>query len=700
MARLRFLLVALVPMVGVQALAATPGESAAPPRPAVAETAAAALRLPDGFTDSEVAAVPQPTALTWTPDGRMLVTSKPGRLFVVDDTGMRTTALDLSEQVCDDKERGLVGVAVDPHFEDSGYVYLYWTREVRGSCGGATGPNPANRVSRFVLGEDGTIALSSEKVLVDHIISPEGHHIAGDLEFGEDGLLYITVGDGVCSIAERPQCGPVNDNSQRLRLPHGKILRITRSGQPAAANPYVDVRGARHCTRPGPVPPGPGPCKEIFASGFRNPFRFARKPGTNTFYVNDVGLNTWEEVDLLRKGRNYGWNVREGHCRRESTTDCGTVRGFTNPIHDYRHTTCRSITGGAFVPDGVWPRWRGSYLYSDFSCGTIFRLAPTSTGGFRRSTFASGLGGPVHLRFGPHGEETALYYLSFFTDSVRRIARVGSNTPPVADFASRPDGLTVSFTGATSHDDDAGDTVVSWAWDFGDGDTTVTSQPTTAHTYATAGPVVATLTVTDSHGATGTTTRTVLPGEHPPALEITRPGAAKRFAVGDPVALVAQASDPEDGPLPGSAISWTVRLRHANHFHPYLGPVTGASVGTTYPAPEDIVAAGTSNLVAIVTATDSAGLTTTVRRSLLPRVVDLVFRTSPAGGRLVIQGEPRATPFKVRSWVGYVFGVRAPDQPLDGRRYVFTQWSDGEARQHEVTTPAEATTYVARYRLR
>lgn len=661
---------------------------------------AVAPQLPPGFSDSVVADVPAPTALTWTPDGRMVIASKPGRVIVRHEDGATTTALDISARVCDDVERGLVGVAVDPDFDANGFVYLYYTHEVRGSCG-AAGPDPQNRVGRFVLGEDDTIAPSRETVLVDHIVSPEGNHIAGDLEFGTDGLLYITVGDGVCSLIEPTRCGPTNDNSQRLRLPQGKILRVTRTGAPPASNPYADAPGARRCTRPAGVPPGTGPCKEIFASGFRNPFRFARKPGTNLFYVNDVGLHTWEEVDLLRKGRNYGWNAREGRCRRDSTTDCGTVRGFTNPIHDYRHGDCRSITGGAFVPGGVWPGWKGSYLYSDFACGKIFRLRRTSDGSLRRSMFVSGASGPVDLRFGPYGDGTALYYLSYFTNTVHRISRSVTNNAPVADFTYRPDGLTVSFSGAASRDPDAGDRVTSWAWDFGDGGTAETTTPTTTHTYAAEGPVQVTLTVVDSHGrASAETSKTVHPGEHPPSLEITAPDPDARFAVGQTLTLVSQASDPEDGALPGAAITWTLRIRHGNHFHPYLGPVTGESVTTTYPAPEDLVAAGTSRLVVIASAVDSRGLTTTVRRALLPRVVDLTFRTSPGGGRLVIQGERRPTPVTVQSWVGYVFAVRAPDQEIDGAPSVFTRWSDDGARQHDITTPATPTEYVARFRRR
>ena len=228
----------------------------------------------------------------------------------------------------------------------------------------------------------------------------------------------------------------------------------------------------------------------------------------------------------------------------------------------------------------------------------------------------------------------------------------------------------------------------------------MTTTPTTTHTYAANGPVDVTLTVSDSNGASTDVTKTAYPGEHAPRIAITSPTPEARFAVGDTVRLTGEASDAEDGALPGSAITWTLRLRHGNHFHPYLGPVAGESVSTTYPAPEDLVAARTSRLVVTATAVDSRGLTTTVRRALLPRVVDLTFRTLPTGGRLLIQGQRRPTPLTVQSWAGYVFEVRAPDQRIGGDPFVFVRWSDGRARAHDITTPAKATEYVARYRRR
>lgn len=288
-----------------------------------------AVSLPAGFNDTVVATVPAPTALIWTPDGRMLVTSKAGVLTVIAASDAKTLALDLRDRVCADGERGLVGVAVDPAFASNHFVYMYFTHKVRGSCGAGDGPDPENRVGRFVLGDDDQIVPASGTPIVDHIVSPSVHHIAGDLEFGADGFLYISVGDGVCSLTRSGSCGPLNGNSQARYLPQGKILRVTRNGFPPGTNPYMGRSNARRCTRPDGVSTKIGPCKEIFASGLRNPFRFARKPGTSTFFVNDVGMNTWEEVNRLGRARNYGWNVREGRCVRDSTTYCGSPGDFT-----------------------------------------------------------------------------------------------------------------------------------------------------------------------------------------------------------------------------------------------------------------------------------------------------------------------------------------------------------------------------------
>jgi hypothetical protein len=215
----------------------------------------------------------------------------------------------------------------------------------------------------------------------------------------------------------------------------GKILRITKDGGIPAGNPFQGAGTAR-CNVTGQTTPG-NRCQETFAWGLRNPFRIAFDPneaGTR-FFINDVGAGSWEEIDLGQPGVDYGWNCREGAHTFSASGACNpTPPGMVDPFFEYSHvgvisgttaTNCRSITGGAFVPDGLWPGFDGAYLFADFICGWIFKLTE-SAGAWSATDFATALGGnsAVHLRFGPHGGSQALYYTTYAGGGqVRRIAR-------------------------------------------------------------------------------------------------------------------------------------------------------------------------------------------------------------------------------------------------------------------------------------
>ncbi len=382
--------------------------------------------VPTGFVDDLIVSVGGPTALAFTPDGRMLVTTQGGTVRVVENGSLLATpALSITAQICTNSERGLLGVAVDPQFATNGYVFLYYSFKAGVLCGTET----VNRVSRFVMTGN---TLGGEVVLINNIPSTAGNHNAGDLQFGKDGMLYVSVGDGGCDYLATGNCGGNNDAARDRNTLLGKVLRIDRDGNiPATGNPFTGAGTARCNTGAAAVGEI---CRETFSWGLRNPFRIAfdpNAPGTR-FFVNDVGQSTWEEIDLGEAGADYGWNVREGHCARGSTTSCGTPpAGMTNPIFDYgRADGCVSITGGAFVPNGVWPAaYEGKYLFADYGCGKIFRLDPNGSGGFTRTDFATGLGGSsaVHLAFGPYAGSQALYYTTYAGGG--QVRRISSSQP-------------------------------------------------------------------------------------------------------------------------------------------------------------------------------------------------------------------------------------------------------------------------------
>lgn len=403
----------------------------------LASTALLGQTLPSGFADELVTSVTSPTAIAFLPDARMLITTQPGQVRIWNGSQLLpAAALNLAGSVCSNSERGLLGIAVDPDFSSNGHVFLYYTYNSSGSCGTGSLDGPVNRVSRFTFVSENTIDPNSELVLIDNIWSFGSNHNGGDVEVGGDGMLYIATGDGGTDYGGSGSGG----NNRAARDRHhllGKILRITRDGQIPPDNPFVggnSVRCHEGAATPGEI------CQETYSWGLRNPFRFAFDPndGHRTFYINDVGQNAWEEINLGIAGADYGWNEREGPCVTGSTTDCSPQNpppaGMTDPIFAYRHSAnvpgtstggCRSITGAAFIPKGIWPAsFDGGFLFADFICGGIFVMKGTGAS-LSVEDLAQNLGSnsAVHLRFGPHASGQALYYTTYAGGGqVRRIS--------------------------------------------------------------------------------------------------------------------------------------------------------------------------------------------------------------------------------------------------------------------------------------
>jgi glucose/arabinose dehydrogenase len=334
---------------------------------------------------------------------------------------------------------------------------------------------------------DGQGRLGSELVLIDNIPAPGGNHNGGDLQFGTDGFLYISVGDGGRDLKTGAgQDG--NGNARRLDVLVGKILRIETDGGIPIGNPFQGS-GTGRCAATGGAPSqiqdatagdkaekkkrkkkkrtsnkkkrkaskkkerkqkrrqqrrrnrqdqgsdqgstaGPGTiCREIFATGLRNPYRIAFDSDVvgddQRFFINDVGGDGFEEVNQGGVQADYGWNVREGPCPINAiASNCAPDGRFSEPVFAYRRNgaapfgNCRAITGGAFVPSTVdWFPGEDVYLFADLLCGKIFELRD-ETPGDTVPVFATGEGAS-HLKFGPDG---ALYYTAYFDGEVRRIA--------------------------------------------------------------------------------------------------------------------------------------------------------------------------------------------------------------------------------------------------------------------------------------
>jgi glucose/arabinose dehydrogenase len=280
-----------------------------------------------------------------------------------------TPALDISNKVCENSERGLLGVAVDPEFSSNHYVYFFYTHNKFGTCPSyePTNPNnPVNRVSRFVMSGN-TISPSSETVLIDNMPSI-GRHNAGDLHFGKDGYLYISIGDGGCDYANNSGCQAQNDAARDTHVLLGKILRITRDGGIPPGNPYTGSNSAR-CNVTGRTDPGKN-CQETFAQGLRNPFRFAFDPDASgtRFFVGDVGQDAWEEIDEGREGADYGCSLCEG--AHDNPAQSGSVNCSAAPYTPPPTSMGTRLRGAPRSP---------AALSSPMASGPRDTIAPTSS---------------------------------------------------------------------------------------------------------------------------------------------------------------------------------------------------------------------------------------------------------------------------------------------------------------------------------
>ncbi len=663
-------------------------------------------------------AVPLPTAFAFTPDGRMLITSKNGQVYVYTDRLLATPALDLSARICNDGERGILGIAVDPAFQTNQAIYLYYTFNKFNSCEARTELTPVNRVSRFVL-NDHRIDLLSEVVLLDNVPSYANNHNGGDLQFGKDGFLYISIGDSGCDPTVKTGCAETNAIARETNILLGKILRITKDGEIPADNPFSGSATAR-CNGAGRIDEGKI-CQEIYATGLRNPFRMAFDPNANEtrFFINDVGQGMWEEINLGQVGADYGWNVREGNCVTNSNTECFALpSGLINPVFAYQHgdwnypegksselpfQNCTSITGGAFVPNGVWPKeFDNTYLFADFVCGKIFSLDADN----KASVFRKGLGHDslIHMAFGPlapssAGRSQALYYATFTEGGqLRRLAYVGANNrAPEAkataspNYGAAPLEVTFDASGSIDPDDDA----LTYSWQFADG--SQGTGKTTKHVYTAVGQYEAVLTVNDGKGASSSQHLRIDVGNTPPTLTLLSPDLESRFAVGEQITLSARAVDAEEGELPAERLSWQVWLRHDDHAHPYVATTSGDTLELSMPAPENLAATKTSYLTVYLTATDATGLATRQEFKLFPRLVDVSFATQPIGLRLEVNNTVITTPSTLTSWQGYELRVNAPRQATPSGEAVFQSWSDGGAASHIIKTPGSNINYTATF---
>jgi glucose/arabinose dehydrogenase len=416
--------------------------------------------LPPGFTETNlVSGLDSPTAMEFAPDGRLFVLEQTGDVNLIRGDGTTWTALHLD--VDSAGERGLLGIAFDPDFADNHFVYLYYTNPGPGGAPWATGEH--NQLSRFTVDDTDPLSptFTNEAPILDwDNLSAATNHNGGAIHFGLDGMLYADAGDNVQTFV-----GPDGNTyrvSQTLDNLLGKQLRINVSAFNAGVATRDDTTVGDLIPADNPfVGTATGIDQLIYALGLRNPYTFAVEPVTGTILINDVGENTWEEIDQSVAGGNYGWSG-------------GDTDGFGHPPPDFAPGTYQepllayshagppggiAIVGGTFYdpPTVQFPAdYVGKYFYSDLGGSWIRVFDPANPGSPANpdtsSPFADGTPGSMidlkvdaagNLYYLVRGPEGGAVYEISFTGGPSATARNGRFVAGrLQDVLSRPVGTT------------------------------------------------------------------------------------------------------------------------------------------------------------------------------------------------------------------------------------------------------------------
>lgn len=633
--------------------------------------------LPAGFVAEEVApgaSWSSVVGIAFAPDGRIFVAEKQGRVHVIEG-GMRRPLpfLDISNEVLNSGDRGLLGLALDPNFAVSPLVYLLYTVDPNddgvdddGATYGrltryrasAADANRADLASRTVLLGDGWTT---------GIPAIDTSHGPGCLRFGSDGTLLVSAGDAAhFSFADGGGNDPLAFGEGKLPLTEdigafrsqwigslaGKVLRLDpRTGLGLPSNPFFTGDAS-------------APESRVWAYGLRQPYRFCRKPGTGsldpaagspgTLFVAEVGWVTWEEVNVLdRPGLNFGWPCREGlvaaaeypalspaHHGCSTLGTSGNPSLPTSPLVTWHHSDAtRSSPPGikgkaaaaiAFYEGTRYPtRYQGACFVGDFVGSWIKVLRLDGAGNLLAfEDFATSCDGPVDLVADPLSGD--LHYVAINTGILWRIRSVNNATPtarisPSTTFGTAP--VAVTFDGTLSSS--PGNAIVEYRWTFGDG--AMALGPTATHVFTTPGTPTVTLTVVDAAGLEGSArvTLSIQSGatNTPPTAIITSPSTGALYRSDATLRATATAVDAED---PGSslALSWEVRLHHNSHVHPSWKVATGSTLELVPGTHDD----GTGVwLELICTATDSQGARGTATVNVYPREELIALDDGAAG---------------------------------------------------------------------
>ncbi|MFC3455471.1 PQQ-dependent sugar dehydrogenase [Amycolatopsis speibonae] len=756
----------LVSGVGGQTAQAAPPVPARQPDESVLRPAEAQhdppSKLPPGFAQQTVVSgLTEPTAVAFAPDGKTFIAEKSGIIRVRDSVDATTGKVfaDLRTEVFDGWDRGLIGLAVHPKFPQQPYVYALYTYDAppgetapkwNDKCPSPPGYTEdgcvvTNRIVKLTMGADGI--SGAPETLVSGWCQQYPSHTADTIAFGPDGLLYASAGEGASfnfvdyGQQKNPCADPPGGAGTNLTIPdarggslrsqsprrpggepmvlNGTVIRVDPlTGQGVPGNPYASSTDEN--------------ARRIVAYGMRNPFRFTLRPQTGEVWLGDVGETLADEINRFTpdpaKAPNMGWPCFEGKDPHPGWKAAGlklceslyAEGGDQKPVLQYAggakvspddtcpNTSGASLSGFAFADGQTLPEpYRNSLFFSDSTRGCIWVMGKDAQGApdpAKVTTFASGLGVPVQLAFGPGG---SLYYVSVDTGELRRISYDNDpNVAPQAVIKAKPAAgrspLFVRFDGRGSTDPEGARLRYEWDLD-GDGQFDDRTGPTASWLYLKKQFVRPALKVTDPGGKSSTAKVDVVVDNAPPPEPvpvITTPAPTLTWQVGQRISFSGGASDAQDGPLPASALDWKLTMRHCagdGHCHShdietFAGTASGEFAAPDHPYP--------SHLELTLTATDSDGNVSTKTIELQPQTVDVTFKSDPPGIGVTVGNYGVVTDSTVKVIVGTALSVSAAGKiEIPPYELVFDKWGDGAGASRIIKAPEQPATYTVYYRV-
>ena len=626
--------------------------------------------LPPGFAQYEIASGLNPTDMAIAPDGRVFITEKNGLIRLVVNEELLPDPFAVLT-VNDFNERGLGHIALDPQFAFNGYVYVYYT----------VADGSHNRLSRLTA--QGNLMLPGSEVIVYECDSRYGSvHNGGDFEFGKDGKIYLATGENASGVE-----GP-----QSLTSDLGKVLRINPDGTIPADNPFYSTASGKY--------------RSIYALGLRNPFSLTIDPESGKIYVGDVGGTTWEEINEIKAGKNYGFPILEGKADGQPVP-----ANYEDPIYTYDRNTGCAITGITFynpTSTNFPTSCKKRLFFADYCKGYIGQFNPSN--GIWERIFADQIARPMCLQSSPTG---GFYYLARAgigggseedntasdNGSLWRIIYTGSNAPfiylhPKSNLYSVGDPLRLEALAV-------GEEPMGIYWQKNG--LTIPGAGSTVFeagvlTLADSGAIYRCI-MTNEYGADTSKPALIrVTSNKRPQLIITDPSSDFLYKAGAPIPFAGQAVDPETGLLDSTALSWKTFFYHDTHYHPAMSPtknITGGSYNvSSIGEPSDNVW-----YRIFLTATDSIGLSTTAIRDVYPEKAPILVTTDPPQLPVDIDGIKGPSPFLSLGVVGMERTAVSPDIVIGTDTVLlFHHWQDGlSLHEYDFIVPADTGVVLNAY---